>query len=114
MNGETLPSSMFKWRTKLGDEIPLQDMETSHVFNTFLMIWNHAAPIEARSQRFNHYQFGPYYTKKYILQAFVNLYAELKKRTDLSPLMVGRLRNIENYLENNNERRKTLLEGRTE
>jgi hypothetical protein len=76
----------FVWKCsdqRGGFFIPVSQMHTKHLFYTWLMIWNHAAPVELRIW-FNHpYVFDPFYTKEYMLEAFRSMYFELKKRTDI-------------------------------
>jgi len=58
-------------------------MSTHHVFFTWLMIWNHSAPKELRIKKGNRYGgFPAFYTPTYMLDAFANLYWELKRRQD--------------------------------
>jgi hypothetical protein len=73
-------------------------MKTKHLFYTWLMIWNHAAPIELRIWENHHYIFSPFYTKEYMLEAFKYIYFELKNRKDIGPKMLGVINRIEsNY-----------------
>lgn len=78
--------SDFRWATADGLYLKPSSMTTKHVFYTWLMIWNHAAPSEYRIW-FNPKRFSSFYTPDYMLTAFVAMYAELKRRMDIGPRM---------------------------
>lgn len=73
----------FKWRDRKGNFYLVKDMETRHLFYTWLMIWNNAAPFKLRIWFKNRYSFPAFYTKEYMLKSFKHIYFELKKRSDL-------------------------------
>ena len=73
----------FRWRDRFGDYHKPAKMDTHHIFFTWLMIWNHSAPEGLRVKMGNRYGgFPPFYTPKYMLSAFANLYWEMKRRQD--------------------------------
>ncbi len=74
----------FHWRTRGGDFVRPANMETRHVFFTWLMIWNHACPEQLRRPEGRHYdEFDPHYTPAYMAQAFRVMFNELQARQDL-------------------------------
>ena len=77
----------FKWKSREIFIAP-KDMETKHLFMTFVLIWNHTMPCEAmvkRSGNWTHhmYMLGPFYTKEYLALALVSIAPVLFSRTDL-------------------------------
>ncbi len=83
--GQTLPVQGFMWRTKGGDMIAPRDMETRHVFYTWLLIWNHSCPKElVRPEGRRYDEFGAWYTPQRMLTAFGVMTEELKRRHDLT------------------------------
>lgn len=88
----------FKWRDQRGRFHPIKEMETSHLFFTFRMIWNHSMPAEARvGNRIQRYSFPSFYTTSYMREACLNIYPELDKRTDLAPFMRRELEDMRRY-----------------
>lgn len=91
----------FFWRSAAcngGGERSVKEMETKHLFYTWLMIWNHSAPQELRIWDTKRYVFGPFYTNEYMLEAFREIYIELKTRKDIGPKMKEVVSRIEaNY-----------------
>lgn len=74
----------FHWRTKGGDFVRPGNMETRHVFFTWLMIWNHSCPEDlVRSEGRRYTDFDQFYTPAYMVQAFRVMFNELKGRKDL-------------------------------
>lgn len=60
------------------------DMETRHVFYTWLLIWNHSCPEELVRPEGKRYDwFDPWYTPARMLTAFGVMMEELKRRRDL-------------------------------
>lgn len=74
----------WEWRDKDGYFHEVSVMETSHLFFTLRMIWNHSMPEEVKLKPYKHYSFTAFYTKEYMKEAIFNIGAELFKRTDLS------------------------------
>ncbi len=77
----------FKWKSRESFIDP-RDMETRHLFMTFVLIWNHTMPYEAmieRSGNWKHhmYMLGPFYTKEYLATALVSIAPILFSRHDL-------------------------------
>ncbi len=88
----------FMWKVNVfhgGGELSVDEMETKHLFYTFLMIWNHSAPKKLRIWEKRKYDFGPHYTPEYMFEAFKNMLFELTKRKDLGPKMLAVLQTIE-------------------
>ena len=77
-------SSPFVWKTQRNLFLRVDQMETRHLFNTVVMIWNHIAPAEARTHNYRRYVFGPTYTVAYMKTAVSAMMVEIYTRTDLS------------------------------
>lgn len=73
----------YRWRSHSGRFYQVKEMETRHLFYTWLMIWNHIAIEKNRIWFKHHYEFSGYYTMEYILESFRELYIELKSRDDV-------------------------------
>lgn len=70
----------FMWRDRTGHMHYLQSMQTSHVYNTWVMVWNHLVPQCDVVPAIGVYSFSSFYTKEYMLVAERLLYQELRKR----------------------------------
>jgi hypothetical protein len=88
----------FKWKTRDDEFVRPKDMHTSHLFYTWLMIWNHSAPEEYRVRFKHRYSFGSYYTVEYMVEAFKNMTAELKSRKDIDLGIVSVLKDVSTKL----------------
>lgn len=87
----------FRWRDRGGEfHDPLQ-MDTKHLFYTWLMIWNHSAPPHMRIWANHAYVFSDFYTPAYMLRAFRATYYELKTRKDLGYKMAQVVKRIEGF-----------------
>lgn len=72
----------FQWRGAGGERwYKPQDMATSHLMNTLVMIWNHNMPEDAKIKPYIKHEFGPYYTDKYMKSAIRQLAIELSTRS---------------------------------
>jgi hypothetical protein len=85
----------FIWKDREDNFIRVSQMDTKHVFYTWLMIWNHGVPPWHQIWFRHRYTFGSYYTKNYMLEAFRAMYIELKRRDDLGPRMKEVITQIE-------------------
>ena len=88
---QPLPAKPWKWRSASvngGGERTPKEMETSHLFYTLRMIWNHVMPptkkVGGTTRR---YEFGPFYTTEYMKEAVRRIGHELSRRNDLEPWM---------------------------
>jgi hypothetical protein len=89
----------FIWRTSNNKDISIHDMETSHLFNTFRMIWNNFLPkYMAVGNRVKLYQFSPYYTRGYIFRAVKAIYTELMQRHDIKDYQIEGINNMKSKL----------------
>jgi len=79
----------FKWRDREGNFISFSEVPTKRLFYTANMIWNHSQPEELQIWYNHKYEFGPFYTSSYMLEAFKEAVKELSKRTDIGPRMLG-------------------------
>lgn len=91
----------FKWKTQKGEFVSIVDMETSHLFYTLRMIWNHSMPKEAQvGDNIRKYQFSSYYTSKYTMQACYYILLELDSRTDLPVNLTFQFNQMKNWFKN--------------
>lgn len=74
---------VFLWRTRAGEDLRVNEMETRHLFYTLKMIWNHSAPEEFKIKPYKKYIFSDFYTNEYILKAVKAMIYELRKREDI-------------------------------
>jgi len=94
----------FRWKDREDRYHNPEEMDTKHVFYTWLMIWNHEAPDDSMRIWFTHrYQFSSFYTPKYMLKAFGVMYFQLKNRTDVGPKMKWVIARIEAMCRNLSE-----------
>lgn len=71
----------FQWKTKNGRFLYPRDMQTSHLFYTFRMLWNNLSRPEFHVGKVRLYTFGTYYRQPgYFHAAILNIGHELSKR----------------------------------
>lgn len=73
----------FRWQTMEGEILTLDQMETTHVFNSLKMIYNNTCPPEFRVGRFIEYRdiaFRPAKERRKCVLVFI---AELSRRDDI-------------------------------
>jgi len=106
----------FKWKDQRGHYHAPADMSTRHLFNTLLMIWNHSAPERYKFRPYKHYEFGPYYTPRYMGVAVREMLSELKCRSHATPAqlkilstMLSRAEEINRVKSLRNEETKCIL-----
>lgn len=76
----------FQWRTRGGELLNPAEMETRHVFFTWLLIWNHSCPKHlVRSEGKQYDGFDSWYTPSRMLVAFGVMMEQLSRRADLRP-----------------------------
>lgn len=100
------PAAKFRWLARSGDLYRVQDMETSHLFNTVKMVWNHSVPEEHKIDR-NHkrYTFGNAYSYTYIRLAMYCMLRELQTRQltvwqrEVLEFMASKYRDVEAKLQ---------------
>lgn len=94
-------SKPFVWvsaQTNGGGSRDIREMHTPHLYNTFIMIWNHSVPKKFQvGENFRQYRFGAFYTREYVLEAFLRMYHELKKRP-LMPWMKSGISRVEDIV----------------
>jgi hypothetical protein len=71
-------NGIFKWRCADGRLLLPKEMETSHLYNTLLMIWNNKC--EPKVGTYKKYTFKAPYTDLYLKQAVIFLGIELLDR----------------------------------
>lgn len=72
----------WRWRDRHGERHDPATMETRHLFNTLKMIWNNMVPAEYRvGYNVRLYNFGPSYTRQYMVAAVYHTGHQLAKRT---------------------------------
>lgn len=84
-------TSNFRWRTRSGDFVNIEDMDTHHLFYTVKMIWNHSVPEQYKIKPFQQYRFPAIYTPKYIREATAAMLCELKTRDDITDYWLAQL-----------------------
>jgi len=90
-----VPKEPFTWRGKGGKLSSVTTMDTTHMFNTLVMIWNHAVPESFKLKPYIHYTFDPdFYTPTYMSTALTTLLVEIKKRRDLTDEQCVKLEKI--------------------
>lgn len=77
----------YKWRTRTNEFIKPKEMDSKHLFYTWLMIYNHTVQPSLRIWNTHRYKFNVFYTNEYMQESFEQLYIELKMRHDLGPKM---------------------------
>jgi len=87
-------SEGFVWIGKGGVPYLPVEMETSHLFFTVRMIWNHSAPENMKIKPYKRYLFGPTYTNEYMLSAIASLLRELCRRDDMTAYFVECLQHM--------------------
>lgn len=74
----------FCWRQQNGNFIPVEQMDTSHIYHTIKLIWNFYCPTEFEIPIASKYtEFGSYYTLAYLCEAIKALCDEFESRTDI-------------------------------
>lgn len=68
------------WKTQDGRRLQIGDMETSHLFNTVRMLWNHFAPAHYQLHPFRKYRIRM--RRTYILTRLEAMLTELSARKD--------------------------------
>lgn len=76
---------VWKWRTQDGRHLRVKEMTTDHLFHVILLIWNHTMPESAKFRPYREYEFGAFYTKKYLVAAVQHMATELVARKDVTP-----------------------------
>jgi len=72
--------TVFAWRDRSGVFHDVRRMTTRHLYYTLLMIWNHSAQEHLKYRPFKEYDFTPFYTKEYFIEAVPFLLRELQTR----------------------------------
>lgn len=76
------------WRTHSEGDIAPAQMQTTHLFFTLRMIWNHAMPSSMNVGRnIKRWTFGARHDGRYMRSAIVHIGAELFARSDLPAWM---------------------------
>lgn len=92
----------FEWKDKNDRFHKISNMHTYHLFNTFLMIWNHAVREEFKFKPYHRYKFGSFYTVGYMKEAVRSIVFELVQRSDLNVEQVQVLSKIRGHLDSLN------------
>ncbi len=91
------------WRTKAGQEIPIVEMQTSHLFFSVRMIFNHTVPEKYRLPGGERHNYG--LSKERSADFMEALLNELMNREDLEPRHEKQLKRIkQSYQSMLNER----------
>lgn len=82
----------WSWLSADGSRRAPASMDTRHLFNTVVMIWNHGMPAAAATHDYRRYRFNPKtHGPAYLRQAISLMLPELMKRDDLTPLQRSRI-----------------------
>ena len=73
----------FVWLTTNRESIPVTEMKTLHIFNTFRMIWNNFNSPDRYVGKVKLYRFDYPYTDDYMRAAALEMFCELVERPDL-------------------------------
>ena len=74
--------STYRWVTKEGRMLKPSEMETSHLFNSLLMIWNNTQPEEYQIKPFKKWKLSD--NTDYWMLSISQLGRELLNRDDLT------------------------------
>lgn len=66
------------WKTQTGQKIPIKSMQTSHLFFSIRMLWNHFCPVEYRILPYKEYKINM--SREYIVSRTHALLIELSTR----------------------------------
>ena len=88
----------FIWITNGGTPWPVKKMETTHVFHSFRLIWNHTMPTHVQISQGNRYKLSDRFTPEYCKAALVALGNELNQRSDLPEHLTRQLRRMQSNL----------------
>ncbi len=91
----------FLWQTQEGEVLRVQDMQTSHIWNSFKMVWNHRVSPEYRIIPFKKYKGIDKMSSARVKWIVQNLVNELGNRDDLTPFMKKTLAQIVQWLMSN-------------
>jgi hypothetical protein len=84
--------SEFMWKDRNNRFHAPAQMETSYLYKTLKMIWNHSMPEEFKLMPYKLYAFGPFYTPAYMRQAAKAFVRELEHRkSDMTFVMCREL-----------------------
>lgn len=89
----------WRWLAADGRLFAPPQMETRHLFNMVVMIWNHSMPGNAATHDFIRHRFNPEtHGPRELRTAVAMMLPELAKRDDLTPDQLARLRFMQAYL----------------
>ena len=83
------------WRTSKGEEIPIREMESKHLFFCVRMLWNHSCPPHLRFEPFKRWNLNR--PVKYWTDRLPLLLVELQTRGDLDSWMINQLNQMVNH-----------------
>lgn len=96
--GRGLPAHSFQWRNSSLKMLYPKDMTTDHLYNVFVMIWNHTMPDDAATHDYVRYDFDNYYTMNYMKEAIFAIFPVLMARDNMTDHQLHVLGWIERYL----------------
>ena len=70
------------WKTQKGETKLIEEMETSHIFHSLRMLWNHLAPASYQLRPFKRYSLSM--STSYMKRSILAFLGELRKRKDLT------------------------------
>lgn len=70
----------YMWKPNVGRPLPVEQMDTDHIFNAIKMLWNNGVPRRLRVGEYMERRFAPKFTSGHIRTAINALAAELSER----------------------------------
>ena len=99
--GQYYPEKCFAWRDSSGTFHDIARMETRHLFNVLVMIWNHTMPDDAKTHDYKRYSFSAFYAPRYMQSAIKAILPELSARLDVTFAQAQRLEKMAAYFKEN-------------
>jgi hypothetical protein len=95
----SLTVTSFQWKDRTDTFHYPKDMSTYHLFHTLKMIWNHSVPEVMKVHPYKRYNFGIFYTSKYMATAVRVIIQELSNRNDLTDKMIKTLQYMQDCVD---------------
>jgi len=90
--------SNFLWQTMEGELLRLPEMQTTHIWNSLKMIWNHRVASPYKIIPYKEYKGIEEWSADHTKWTVLNLYNELMNRSDRTPFMNECLRKMAEYM----------------
>ena len=86
---------MDTWQTQTGETWLISGMDTKHLFNSFLMLWNHL--VDEQYQVWFNHKYVQVLNEAVMIEKINQIYKELRTRTDIGYRSCEVLRRIEEW-----------------